>query len=146
MVVVISPVADASSLMPAVFGLVGALIGEIMAGAASLLVAWQARKAAEHAWMRYSGREIYDRFLTYAQRLLIACESYKDARHKNGEAKANVGSAFTSFWDVYGVVQTVASTQLFNKAHIHGYRLWELATSLGTTSVMGQRTRPCPAD
>jgi hypothetical protein len=132
-----SPLAGGSSLLPAVFGLAGALIGGIIAGAVSLLVARQAREAAERAWIRDNRREIYDRFLTYAQRLLIACEAYKDARRQKEAAKASVESAFTSFWEVYGVVQTVAGNQLFEAARIYGYRLWELATSLGSTSVMG---------
>lgn len=131
-----SPLADGSTLTPALFGLVGAVIGGVMAGGASLWVAWQARKAAESAWMRDNRRAIYDRFLTCAQMLQIACEAYRDARQKE-EAKANVESAFTSFWEVYGVVQTVADTELFEIARIYGYRLWELATSLGSTSVMG---------
>ena len=133
-----SPLADGSSLTPALFGLVGAVIGGVMAGGASLWVAWQARKAAESAWMRDNRRAIYDRFLTCAQMLLLACEAYKEARQKE-EAKANVESAFTSFWEVYGVVQTVADNRLFEIARIYGYRLWELATSLGSTSVMGEQ-------
>jgi len=133
-----SPLADGSSLDPAVFGLLGAVIGGVMAGGASLWVAWEARKAAESAWMRDNRRAIYDRFLTCAQMLLLACEAYKDPHRQAGEAKANLESAFTSFWEVYGVVQTVADTRLFEIARIYGYRLWELATSLGSTSVMGK--------
>lgn len=140
MVMVHTPLAAGSSLVPAVFGLVGALIGGVMAGGASLLIAWQARKAAERAWMRDNRREIYDRFLTSAQMLLLACEAYKDARPQQEEAeeaKANVESAFASFWGAYSVLQTVADTRLFEIVRIYGYRLWELATSLGSTSVMG---------
>jgi hypothetical protein len=133
-----SPLAGGSSLDPAVIGLVGAVIGGVMAGGASIWVAGQAQKAAERAWMRDNRRAIYDRFLMCAQTLLIACETYKDARRQEEEAKANVESAFTSFWEVYGVMQTVADTRLFEAARIYGYRLWELATSLGSTSVMGR--------
>jgi hypothetical protein len=129
--------AAGSSLAPAVFGLLGAVIGAVTAGGASLWVAWQTQKAAERAWMRDNRREIYDRFLTYAQQLLIASEAYYDASRRDDEAKAKVESAFTSFWEVYSVVQTVADIRLFGKARIYGYRLWELATSLGPTSVMG---------
>jgi hypothetical protein len=69
--------------------------------------------------------------------LLFACEAFADAPRRK-EAKASVESAFTSFWEVYGVVQTVAGTRLFEVVRIYGYRLWELATSLGSTSVMGR--------
>jgi hypothetical protein len=51
-------------------------------------------------------------------------------------AKA-VETAFTNFWEVYGVVQTVADTRLVEAARIYACRLWELAASLGSTSVMG---------
>lgn len=132
-----SPLADGSSLLPAVVGLVGAVIGGVSVAAASLLVAWQTRKAAERAWVKDNRRGIYDRFLTYAQSLLVACEECKDARRPARKAKANVKSAFTNFWEVYGVVQTVAEKRLFKAARMYGYRLWELATSLGSTSVMG---------
>lgn len=137
MVMANGPLAAGSSLAPAVFGLLGAVIGAVTAGGASFWVAWQTRKAAERAWMRDNRREIYDRFLRYAQQLLIACEAYYDAPHRDDEAKAKVESAFTSFWEVYSVVQTVADIRLFGKARIYGYRLWELATSLGPSSVMG---------
>ena len=56
--------------------------------------------------------------------------------HKE-EAKANLESASTSFWGAYHVVETVADTPLFETVRIYGYRLWELTTELGSTSVMG---------
>jgi hypothetical protein len=134
-----SPIAAGSSNVAAVFGLLGALIGGFIAGTASILVAWQTRKAAERAWIRDNRREIYDRLLTYGQGLLIACEACKDARRNNRVAKASVESAFTNFWEAYGVVQTVAGTPLVNATRVYAYRLWELATSLGSASVMGPR-------
>lgn len=139
MVMLNSPLAaTGSSLAPAVFGLVGALIGGVIAGTASLLVAGQARKAAERAWIRDNRRAIYDRFLTCSQVLFLALEAYKDAGpQEKEEAKANVKSAFTSFWGAYSVVETVADTALFEKVRIYGYRLWELATELGSAGVMG---------
>ena len=130
--------ATGSSFVPAVVGLVGALIGGVIAGTVSLLVAWQARKAAERAWMRDNRRAIYDRFLTDAQMLVHASEAYKAARPQEKEkAKINLESASTSFWGAYNVVETVADTPLFETARIYGYRLWELTTELGSTSVMG---------
>jgi hypothetical protein len=75
MTVSASPIAAGSSITTAVFGLVGVLIGAFIAGAVSLWVAKQAREAAERAWIRDNRREIYDRFLTCAQTLLITCEA-----------------------------------------------------------------------
>jgi hypothetical protein len=69
MVLLESPVAV---LAPAVYGLLGSLIGGSIAGSVSLLVAWQARSAAEQAWVRDNRRGIYAEFLTNAQAFLIA--------------------------------------------------------------------------
>jgi hypothetical protein len=129
-------IAEGSSYTAAIFGLVGSLIGGFIAAGVSLLVARQARQAAEITWIRDNRREIYDRLLTYAERLLIACEACKEAPGDDEAAKA-VETAFTNFWEVYGVVQTVADTRLVEAARIYAYRLWELAASLGSTSVMG---------
>ncbi len=137
MVILSSPLTQGSSYIPAIFGLAGSLIGGFIAGTVSLLVARQARATAEGAWIRDNRREIYDRYLTYAERLLHGCEAYKAAHHDKEKAKANVEHAFTNFWEVYGVVQTVAGTRLVEAARIHGYRLGELATSLDSTAVIG---------
>jgi hypothetical protein len=142
MVILGSPLAQGSSYAPAIFGLAGSLIGGFIAGTVSLLVARQAREAAEGAWIRDNRREIYDRYLTYAERFLHGCEAY-EAAHRDKEeadkeeAKANVSSASTNFWEVYGVVQTVASARLVEAARIHAYRLGALAASLGSTDVIG---------
>ncbi len=133
MVMVHSPLAAGTSYGPAVFGLAGSLIGGLIVGAVSFLVARQAREAAEHAWIRDNRREIYDRFLTCAQRLLIACE----ARRYSEGGEASVESANTNFFEAYVVVQTVADTALVAAARVHAYRLWELKASLDSTSVMG---------
>jgi hypothetical protein len=140
-----SSIAEGSFYAPAVFGLVGSLIGGSIAGTVSLLVARQAREAAEGAWIRDNRREIYDRLLTYAQRLLITCEAYKNAQRNKKEVKASVESTFTNFWEVYGVVQTVAGAQLVDAARVYAYRLWELSASLGSTSVMGPENFPTVA-
>ena len=132
-----SAITEGSSYVPAIFGLAGSLIGGFIAGTVSLLVARQARASAEGAWIRDNRREIYDRLLTYAERLLHACERYKDAHDGKEAAKANVESAFTNFWEAYAVVQTVAGTRLVEAVRVYAYRLWELAASLGSTSVMG---------
>jgi hypothetical protein len=150
MVRLASPIAADSSYTTAVFGLVGSLIGGFIAGAVSLLVAWQTRKAAEGAWRLDNRREIYDRFLTCAQRLLIACETRRYGHHDEGPdnrpiaergeaegAEASISSANTKFFEAYVVVQTVADTKLVEAARVYAYRLWELKASLDSTSVMG---------
>jgi hypothetical protein len=137
MVMLHGPIAENSSYLPAIFGLAGSLIGGFIAGTVSLLVARQARAAAEGAWIRDNRREIYDRLLRGAERLLHACEAYKEALGDKEALKENVASAFTSFFEVYGVVQTVAGMRLVEAVRVYAYRLWELAASLGATSVMG---------
>lgn len=131
------PIADGSAYVPAIFGLAGSLIGGFIAGAVSLFASRQAREAAEGAWIRDNRREIYDRFLTYAERLLHACLAYTETHRDKETARASVESVFTNFWEAYGVVQTVASTCLVEAVRVYAYRLWELAASLGTASVMG---------
>lgn len=126
-----------SSYAAAIFGLAGSLIGGFMAAGVSLLVARQARRSAETTWIRDNRRETYDRLLTFSGRLLIACEACRGARRDDVAARASVETAFTNFWEVNGVVQTVADTRLVEAARIYAYRLWELAASLGATSVMG---------
>ncbi len=137
MVISDGAIAAGTSYAPAIFGLVGSLIGGFIAGSVSLLVARQARAAAEGAWIRDNRREIYDRLLTCAERLLHACEAYQQARGSKETVKASVESAFTNFFEVYGVVQTVASMRLVKVTRVHAYRLWELKASLDSTSVMG---------
>jgi hypothetical protein len=112
MVLLESPVAV---LSPAVYGLVGSLIGGSIAGSVSLLVAWQARSAAEQAWVRDNRRAIYAEFLTNAQAFLIAL--------LKGE---HVEEAYDRFFGPWGVVQTVAGTEVVDAARTYGYRLREL--------------------
>jgi hypothetical protein len=124
----------ASPYVTAAFGLAGSLIGGFIAGTVSLLVARQARDAAERGWIRDSRREIYDRFLTNAQTLLIACEG---ARSHSDQA---VDAAFNDFFEVYGVVQTVAERPVVDAARVYAYRLRELADALGPSSVLGKES------
>jgi hypothetical protein len=135
MAVSASPVGAGGSITTAVFGLVGVLIGAFIAGAASLWVTRQAREAAERAWIRDNRREIYDRFLSCAQTLLIASEAGRGSQAEG--AVAVVESAHAKFFEVYGVVQTVAGNAVVTAARVYAYRLWELKASLGSTSVMG---------
>jgi len=125
-------VAQGSSYAPAIFGLAGSLIGGFIAGTISLLVARQAREAAEGAWIRDNRREVYDRFLTYAERLLHACEAYKYAFSGKEMARTKIESGLTDFFEIYGVVQTVAGTRLVKAARIYAYRLCELVPCQAT--------------
>ncbi len=118
----------------ALFGLSGVLIGAVIAGAVSLWTAKETRQAAERAWVRDNRREIYDRFLTCAQTLLIACENARNAG--TGEEEASVRSADISFWETYGVILTVADGELAAAARVYAYRLLELRESLRSKSVM----------
>ncbi len=137
-----------SAFGPAAFALAGSLIGGFIAGTVSLLVARQARDAAEHAWVRDSRRNVYDRFLTKAQRLLIAslaCRSVPSVEGAKGAAEA----AYAEFFEVNGVLQTVAERPLVETARIYAYRLLRLketavgASSFGSSDVshMGKLVR-----
>jgi hypothetical protein len=141
MTVLTSPIAADSSYTTAVFGMVGVLIGAVIAGGVGLWTAKQTREAAERAWVRDNRRAIYDRFLTCAQTLLIACE---DARKPETEgAEASIKSADIKFWEAYSVVLTVADSALADAARIYAYRLWELRDSLRSESVMGPENFDC---
>lgn len=132
-----SPLAVTSPYVSGAFGLVGALLGGFIAGTASLLVARQARATAESAWIRDSRREIYDRFLTNAQKLLIACEASWNASEREGTSLDTVASAHIDFFEVYGVVQTVAERPVVDTARAYGYRLLELKDVLTSASALG---------
>jgi hypothetical protein len=121
-----------SSLGTAAIGLAGSLIGGAIAGVVSLLVARQAREAAEHAWIRDSRRQIYDRFLTSAQRLLIACEARDET----------LDAGYTSFFEAYGTIQTVAELPVVEAARVYAYRLAELKQLIDGHSVL----QPAHAD
>ena len=123
----LDPIVAASAYMAAAFGLAGSLIGGLIAGTVSLRVAKQAREAAERSWMRDSRREIYDRFLTNAQKLLIACESSASPRENVGASEDEAQEAYLNFFEVYGVVQTVAERPVVDAARVYAYRLLELA-------------------
>jgi len=134
MTVLASPMAAGSSYSTAVFGLVGVLIGAVVAGGVSLWTANETRKAAERAWVRDNRRTIYDRFLTCGQTLLVVCE---DARKADNEGAATtVSSADVKFWEAYGVVLTVAGGELADAARTYAYRLQEARESLRSKSVM----------
>jgi len=126
-----------SSYVTAGFGLAGSLIGGAIAGTVSLVAARQARKAAESSWIRDNRREIYDRFLTHAQNLLIACEECMRARLTEGTREA-VQRPFVDFFNAYGVVQTVAQRPVVNAVRVYAYRLLELKETLDSRGVLGQ--------
>jgi hypothetical protein len=142
------PVAAVSPYVTAAFGLAGSLIGGLIAGTVAIRAGREAREAAEHAWMRDSRRQIYDRFLTNAQRLLVACEKYEDVRlHQRAgdpkqpaEAVHAVEEAYLNLIEVYGVVQTVAELRVVEAARAYVYRLLVVQKRVGTQSVSGPFT------
>src|SRR4051812_49826729 len=120
-----SPIFAASSSATAAFGLAGSLIGGLIAGTVSLLVARHAREAAERSWMRDSRREIYDRFLTRAQKLLIACEAPERLPEgigggKDGEAAEGGPHAHPHFFQVFRVVHNAAQRPVVDAARPDG--------------------------
>jgi hypothetical protein len=121
----------------AVIGLAGSLIGGGIAGAVSFAVARQARQAAERSWLRDNRREIYSRFVTHAQELLIAAEECKRAG-RSAPTREAVQAPFVSFFDAYGVIQTVAQRPVVDAARIHAYRLLELKEALDGRSVFAE--------
>jgi hypothetical protein len=126
-VLVAQSVVAVSAYGTALIALAGSLLGGLIAGTVSLLVARQARDAAESAWIRDNRREIYDRFPTRAQKLLIACV----AGRRDEGSEASVETAHADFFEAYGVVQTVAEARLVTVARDYAYRLLELENLVG---------------
>ena len=108
-------IADVSPYVTAGVGLLGSLIGGAIAAVVTLMVARQARDAAASGWIRDTRRDVYDRFLTAGQELLIV-----------HEARSPVDQAHSDFFEVYGVLQTVAERPVVNAARVYAYRLLEL--------------------
>lgn len=129
-------IASTTAYVAAAFGLAGSLIGGLIAGSVSLRVARETRTAAEHAWVRDNRREIYDRFLTTAQSLLIACEESATGDH-TGEGRASVPRAYADFFNAYGVVQTVAERAVVDAARVYAYRLLEVRNVLESRGIVG---------
>ena len=98
--------------------------------------------------MRDSRRQIYDRFLTNAQRLLVACEKYEDVRPNQQagdtkqavEAKDAVEEAYFNLMEVYGVVQTVAELSVVEAARAYVYRLLVVQKRVASQRVFGPFT------
>jgi hypothetical protein len=106
---------------PAVYAILGSLVGGLVGGSFSALLAWQTRKAGEHAWVRDNRREIYDRFLTRGQALLIALtEPREDARSDD------LYDEYVGFMGAYAVVQAVADREVVDAARTYGYGLGDL--------------------
>jgi hypothetical protein len=77
----------------AAFGFAGTMVG----GLITLGVAWLTRVSAEHSWIRDSRRQIYDRFLTKAQQLHVACEACQKSNRDKASVKA-VQQAYSDFF------------------------------------------------
>src|SRR6476646_1793047 len=134
MTVLASPIAANSSIIPAVVGLVGVLVGVLASGAVSLLVAKQGQEAAERTWIRDSGRDIWVRFLTCADRLFIVCQAARESETEGAEA--SVETAYDEFFKAYVGMQIFGDNMMVDRSRIYMYRLLELKASLGSTSVM----------
>lgn len=106
---------------PAVYALLGSLVGGFIAGTFSFLLAWQQRKDAENAWMRDNRREIYDRFLTHGQALLIALDEPGPVPSAD-----ELRNAYIAFMGAYAVVQAVAERAVVDAARTYGYELLKL--------------------
>jgi hypothetical protein len=130
-----SLVLGVSPYVTAGIALAGSLIGGAIAGTVSLTVARQTREAAERAWVRDNRREIYDRYLTNGQKLLVECLSYEQAPRRRRSAE-QLEEAYNNFFEVYGVVQTVAERPVVDAARDYGYRLLELRDELVAKSVL----------
>lgn len=111
----------ASPYVVAAFGLVGSLIGGGIAATVSLVLAGQARSEARSGWIRHNRREIYDRFLTDAQKLLVACEDYKESQPEDAESA--IKRADSELVEGYAVMQIVADRRVVDAARVQVYRL-----------------------
>jgi hypothetical protein len=114
---------------PAVYAILGSLVGGLIAGTFGFLLAWQTRKAAEQAWVRDNRREIYDRFLTQGQALLIAL-----VEPRLDPSADELHDAYVAFMGVYAVVQAVAERAVVDAARTYGYELLKLKQRVGATS------------
>ena len=129
-------IADVSPYVAAGLGLLGSLIGGAIAAVVTLLVARQAREAAVSSWIRDTRRDVYDRFLTAGQELLIAHEE-----------RSAVDQPHSDFFEVYGVLQTVADRPVVDAARVYAYRLLELkerrlgTQNLGAVAQLVRRAR-----
>jgi hypothetical protein len=130
--------ADASPWVSAAFGLVGVAIGGAIAGGFSLKVARDARRAAERAWVRDSRRQIYDRFLTAGQRLLAVMEKAAETSTAPVEAHPAVEEAYSTYFETYASVQTVAEIDVVTSARKHAYRLQALKDILDGGGAFGR--------
>jgi hypothetical protein len=106
---------------PAVYAILGSIVGGLVAGTFSVMVARQTQKNADKAWMRDNRRELYDRFLTHAQVLLIALV---EPRH---DPRADeVHDAHVEFMSVYAAIQAVAEREVIEATRTYGYELLKL--------------------
>lgn len=135
-----SLLAAESPYVTAAFGLFGSLIGGFIAGTVSIMVARHARQAAELAWIRDSRNEIYDRFLTNAQELLVACLACRKARAEGTETDENNEALELSYLKVteaHAALQRLAGQAVINAARDLDYRTVELKRILDGDRSLG---------
>jgi hypothetical protein len=136
----------ASQYGTAGFALASSLIGGLVVGVTSVVIARQARQAAETAWIRDTRRDIYSQFLSNAQALLIACEaSVRGPRAAAGQADdpgdgpGAIERAHDDLFAVYSLVQIVANPRIVDAARVYAYRLLELKAELDSNGVLGMQ-------
>src|SRR5215216_6568833 len=116
---------DVSPYVVGGFGLLGSIIGGAITGAASFLVGRRASQVAATSWIRDARREMSGRFLTLGQELLIVLE----ASHGFGrteEAAEAVEDAHSRLFQVYPVLQLIATRSVVEGARVYAYRLMAL--------------------
>ncbi len=95
----------------ALIGLAGSLIGGMIAGGISILIAREARAGAHESSFRDSLSHICAGFLANSQALLDACWSSGQSPQTDA-SRAAVKQAHLEFFEVYGVLQTLAGQRL----------------------------------
>ncbi|MEO7262910.1 MAG: hypothetical protein ABI047_16905 [Jatrophihabitantaceae bacterium] len=103
------------------------------------LLAVQTRMYANRSWIRSQRRDIYDRFLTNAQALHIACEEQRDF----SASEEALPKAFVEFFKAYSVIQTAAEQRIVDCARIYAWRLRELRLQLESSGIEGDEQFVC---
>jgi hypothetical protein len=119
------PIAGVSPIVAGVFALLGSVIGGAIAATATFLVGRRASEVAATSWLRDARREVYARFLSDGQQLLIEHEgSFHNTRAI--VASEAIDQAHSAFFEVYPGVQLVGTRPVVEAARVYAYRLLEL--------------------
>jgi hypothetical protein len=125
--------AEVNPYLTGLFGLFGVLVGGLIAGGVSLVVARQARDAAEASWMRDTRRQVYADFLAKGQALhSLVVDAGVGGRKTDTDVA--IAAAYSDVMEAYAVVQTVADQPVVDASRVYAYRLQELE-AIGRSSV-----------